>query len=61
MKRLFLSLLVLTAAPLTLHAQTVIVPAKPLDAPRARVRSTLLMVRDSLITVNGATALLQRD
>jgi hypothetical protein len=61
MKRLVLLMLALTIAPATLHAQTVIVPAKPLDAPRARVRNTLLMVRDSLITVNSATARLQRD
>lgn len=61
MKRILLPLLMLAAAPVSLRAQTVIVPAKPLDAPRAKVRDALLVLRDSLITLNAATARLQRD
>ncbi len=44
-----------------LAAQTVIRPAAPLDSARAELRDALVGFRDSLITVDGAAARLQRD
>jgi hypothetical protein len=61
MKRILLTLAVLVAGSVTLHAQAVVTPAAPLDAARTRVRDALLVLRDSLMTVNGAAARLQRD
>jgi hypothetical protein len=42
-------------------AQTVVKPDPPLDSARAVVRDALLILRDSLNTVDGAAARLQRD
>jgi hypothetical protein len=44
-----------------LAAQTVIRPEPPLDSARASLRSALLVLRDSLNTIDGAAARLQRD
>ena len=41
--------------------QTVTRPDPPLDPARAAVRDALLMLRDSLTTIDGAAARLQRD
>lgn len=61
MKRLagLLALGALLAQPLS--AQTVIRPAPPLDSARAALRHALLEMRDSLLTIDGAAARLQRD
>jgi hypothetical protein len=61
MKRTFLCLSLLAAAPLTLQAQAVVMPSAPLDAARTRVRDAMLVLRDSLMTINGSAARLQRD
>lgn len=61
MKRTLLLCSLLSLAAPALAAQAVVTPAAPLDAARARVRDAMLMLRDSLMTVNGATARLQRD
>jgi hypothetical protein len=61
MKRTLILLSVLSALPLTLSAQAVVMPTAPLDAARTRVRDAMLVLRDSLMTINGATARLQRD
>ncbi|HEV7364362.1 MAG TPA: hypothetical protein VGN76_00795 [Gemmatimonadales bacterium] len=46
----------------TLSAQaTVIQPEAPLDSARAGLRDALLVLRDSLMSVDGAAARLQRD
>jgi hypothetical protein len=46
----------------TLSAQaTVVPPEPPLDPMRAGLRDALLVLRDSLMTVDGAAARLQRD
>jgi hypothetical protein len=50
---------ILLAAPL--NAQTVVRPAAPLDSTRAALRDALLVLRDSLSTIDGAAARLQRD
>ena len=42
-------------------AQTVMRPDPPLDSARVAVRDALLILRDSLSTVDGAAARLQRD
>lgn len=42
-------------------AQTVMRPDPPLDSARASVRDALLILRDSLNTIEGAAARLQRD
>jgi hypothetical protein len=42
-------------------AQTVIRPDPPLDSARAAVRDALLILRDSLNTIDAAAARLQRD
>jgi hypothetical protein len=47
------------ASPLT--AQTVVRPQPTLDSARAAVRDALLVLRDSLVTIDGAAARLQRD
>jgi hypothetical protein len=44
-----------------LGAQTVMRPAPPLDSARATLRDAIIVLRDSLITVDGAAARLQRD
>lgn len=49
------------AAPSLLRAQTVVRPDPPLDAERAKLRDALLVVRDSLQTIDAAAARLQRD
>jgi hypothetical protein len=56
----WLLLLVMAGAP-RLAAQTVIRPAPPLDSARAAVRDALLLLSDSLSTVDAAAARLQRD
>jgi hypothetical protein len=42
-------------------AQTVMRPDPPLDSARAALRDALLILRDSLNTIDGAAARLQRD
>ncbi|HYF38623.1 MAG TPA: hypothetical protein VD930_02960 [Gemmatimonadales bacterium] len=44
-----------------LSAQIVVQPEAPLDSARASLRDALLVLRDSLITVDAAAARLQRD
>jgi hypothetical protein len=44
-----------------LAAQTVVRPAPPLDSARAALRDAVLILRDSLVTIDGAAARLQRD
>lgn len=61
MKRSLILLFSLASAPLALNAQTVVRPAGPLRAAHAQVRDVMLVLRDSLMTVNGAAARLQRD
>jgi hypothetical protein len=61
MSRLFpLFLLALMAVP-PVAGQTVIRRAPPLDSARAALRDALLVLRDTLNTVDGAAARLQRD
>ena len=47
------------AGPLT--AQTVMRPDPPLDSARAAMRDAFLILRDTLNTIDGAAARLQRD
>jgi hypothetical protein len=49
----------ISAGPLS--AQTIMRPDPPLDSARAVVRDALLILRDSLNTIDGAAARLQRD
>ena len=51
---------VLSASSLPAQA-TVIQPEAPLDSARAALRNSVLVLRDSLITIDGAAARLQRD
>jgi hypothetical protein len=44
-----------------LAAQTVVQPVVPLDTARAALRDALVILRDSLVTIDGAAARLQRD
>jgi hypothetical protein len=44
-----------------LAAQTSVRPAPPLDSARAALRDALLVLRDTLLAVDGAAARLQRD
>jgi hypothetical protein len=50
---------IVAARPLA--AQTVIQPSPPLDSARAALRDALLVLRDSLTTIDAAAARLQRD
>jgi hypothetical protein len=50
---------ILAAQPLA--AQTVVRPSPPLDSAGAALRDALLVLRDSLTTIDGAAARLQRD
>jgi hypothetical protein len=61
MKRTLLLLSLITAAPLALDAQGVLMPSSRLDGARTRVRDAMLVLRDSLITINSAAASLQHD
>lgn len=61
MNRTLLVLSLFVAAPLAAEAQAVVMPAAPLDAARTHVRDAMLLLRDSLMTINGATAALHRD
>jgi len=61
MNRLSSLLLLGTLAARPLAAQTVVVPDPPLDSARAALRDNLLVFRDTLNTVDGAAARLQRD
>ena len=61
MKRLLGLLVLVTAVVHPLSAQTVIRPTPPLDSARAVLRDALLVMRDSLLTIDGAAARLQRD
>lgn len=61
MTRSLMLLFSLAAAPAALNAQTVVRPAGPLRPAHAQVRDAMLVLRDSLMTVNGAAARLQRD
>jgi hypothetical protein len=45
----------------SVSAQTVMRPDPPLDSDRAAVREAILVLRDSLTTIDGAAARLQRD
>jgi hypothetical protein len=54
-------LIVGMAAAGPLAGQTVVRPAPPLDSTRAALRDALLVLRDSLVTIDGAAARLQRD
>jgi hypothetical protein len=47
--------------PAGVTAQTIMRPEPPLDSARAALRDALLVLRDSLNTVDGAAARLQRD
>jgi hypothetical protein len=49
----------IAAAPV--HAQTVVRPSPTLDSARVVVRDALWNLRDSLLTIDGAAARLQRD
>ena len=44
-----------------LAAQTVLRSPPPLDSARASLRDAVLVLRDSLVTVDGAASRLQRD
>ena len=61
MTRSLLLLFSLATAPIALNSQTVVRPAGPLPAAHVPVRDAMLALRDSLMTVNGAAARLQRD
>lgn len=61
MTRSFILMLSLAALPVALSSQTVVRPAGPLSAAHVPVRDAMLVLRDSLMTVNGAAARLQRD
>jgi hypothetical protein len=56
-----LLLLGLSVLSRPLLAQTVVQPAAPLDSARVVLRDALLVLRDSLVTIDGAAARLQRD
>ena len=60
MNRTLLLLSLFVAAPVAVKAQAVVMPAAPLDAARTHVRDAMLALRDSLMTINGATAALHR-
>ena len=45
----------------TLSAQTVVRPTPPLDPARVALRNAVLVLRDTLVTIDGAAARLQRD
>jgi len=60
MSRLCLVLLLLLSAG-SLAAQTVVRPDPPLDAERLKVRDAVLVLRDSLNSIDAAAARLQRD
>jgi hypothetical protein len=55
-----MGVLALLIAP-ELPAQTVMRPAAPLDSARAALRDAVVVLRDSLVTIDGAAARLQRD
>ncbi len=61
MRRLGLTVLGLLLSAGSLAAQAVVMPEKPIDPPRAKVRDALLVFRDSLLTVDAAAARLPRD
>ena len=61
MNRLSPLVLLALLAVRPLAAQTVIRRAPPLDSARATLRDDLLVLRDSLNSVDGAAARLQRD
>lgn len=54
-------ILVSVLAVQPLGAQTVMLPPPKLDSARAEIRDALWRLRDSLLTVDGAAARLQRD
>ena len=60
MKPVYVALLAVVGSQ-PLAAQTVVRPAAPLDSARAELRDALVVLRDSLITIDGAAARLQRD
>ena len=61
MKRTLFLLALMSAAPLALDAQGIVIPSSRLDGSRVRARDALLVLRDSLMTISGAAASLQRD
>ena len=61
MTRSLMLLFSLATAPVALNAQAVVRPASPLRPAHVPVREAMLVLRDSLMTVNGAAARLQRD
>ncbi len=56
----WLSLICISSVP-PLTAQMIRAPEPPLDSARLGLRDALLVLRDSLATINGAAARLQRD
>lgn len=56
---LVVSLALIGARPLA--AQTVLKPAPALDSGQIALRDAILLLRDSLMTIDGAAARLQRD
>ena len=54
-------LLVAVLAGQPLSAQTVVQPDQPLDSTQVTLRDALLVLRDSLVTIDGAAGRLQRD
>jgi septal ring factor EnvC (AmiA/AmiB activator) len=62
MRRFALVALLVTGAAPALGAQAaMVVPEKPLDSERARLRDTVYVMRDTLAAVNASIARLQRD
>jgi hypothetical protein len=59
--RIFVGLLLASLAAQPLSAQFVVQPEAPLDSARASLRDALLVLRDSLVTIDAAAARLQRD
>ena len=59
--RMLIALTAALALAPAARAQTVVGPEKPLDATRAKVRGSLVVLRDSLLAVSVAAARLQRD
>jgi hypothetical protein len=59
--RVWIGLCVALVGVQPLSAQFVVEPEVPLDSARASLRDALLVLRDSLITIDAAAARLQRD
>jgi hypothetical protein len=59
--RILISVLLGLLGTEPLRAQHVVQPEAPLDSTRASLRDALLVLRDSLVTIDAAAARLQRD